>query len=264
MDESPTAGTILAKRTEALPDPGFEVSAVVEGDELVMVQTEVGLAGVAMNPEGPIPDVTGNSTYEVARQGATATDTGTRAVGVAALNAIDPPNQRQPGLDPFRSLDPETEQVAMVGLFGPVLKHLDAGHVDVFERNPQTVTVPESLAAELDTAMHPPAAASELVPEAEVLFITGSSLVWGGIETYLQAARPDQTVVVVGASASFGPQPLFEAGVSMVAGASVTDPEHVRRAITGGKSEADLHDGGLTKWAVVDPTVSSLPGLCLD
>lgn len=264
MDESPTAGTILTRRTDAITNPGLEVRAVVEGDELLMVQTESGAAGVAMNPEAALPAVTGNSAYDVARQGAIATDSGTRAVGVAALNAIDPPSQTQPGLDPFRSLDPETETVAMVGLFGPVLKHLDAGHVDVFERNPKARSVPDSLAAGLEVAMHPPEAASERVPEAEVLFITGSTLVWGGIETYLQAAQPEQTVVLVGASASFSPQPLFEAGVSLVAGASVTDPEHVRRAITGGTSEADLHDGGLAKWGVVDPTVSSVPGLCLD
>ena len=264
MDESPTAGTLLTRRLESVPDPGLEVSAVIEGDELVMVETEDGAAGVAMNPEPAIPSVTGHSAYDVARQGATATDVGTRAVGVAALNAIDPPAQTHAGLDPFRRLDPATDQVAMVGLFGPVLKHLDAAHVDVFERNPEALSIPESLAAGLDVSMHHPSAAGKRVPDAAVLFITGSTVVWGGIETYLQAARPDQTVVVVGASASFGPQPLFEAGVSMVAGASVEDPAHVRRAITEGESEADLHDGGLEKWAVVDPAVSELPGLRLD
>jgi uncharacterized protein (DUF4213/DUF364 family) len=264
MDNVPTAGTILTRRTEAITDPELGVSAVVEGEELVMVKTEANSAGVSTNPEARLPPVSGKSAYKVARQGATATDPGTRAVGVAALNAIDPPSQTRSGLDPFRSLDPETQQVAMVGLFAPVLKHLDAGHVDVFERNPATMSVPASLAAGLDVAMHPPESAAERVPDAEVLFVTGSTLVWGGIETYLQAARPDQTVVLVGASASFNPQPLFDAGVSMVAGASVTDPEQVRRAITGGQSEADLHDGGLAKWAVVDPAVSSLPGLCLD
>jgi hypothetical protein len=264
MSEVPTAREILTARLEAIDPPPDRIRSVAVGDELVLVETESGAAGVAMCPEETVPSVAGESALDVAMRGAESEAPASRAVGVAALNAIDPPTDPVPGLDPFRSLAPSVSRVAMVGLFAPVLKRLDAGHVDVFERDPSAMAVPEDLTEGLEVSMYAPERASDVLPAAEVVFITGSTLVWGGLETYLGAATPEQTVIVVGATASFVPDPLFEAGVGMVAGASVADAEVVRTAITDGQSEADLHDDGLSKWAVVDPDRSDLPGIALD
>lgn len=264
MAEIPTASNLLGRRIAAIDDSGERVQAVVEGDELLMVQTGPDRAGLAMHPGEPLPSVVGDSAYEVARRGAATTEVTPRALGVAALNAIDPPPRVNAGLDPFRRLDPSVTRVAMVGLFAPVLKHLDAAHVDVFERNPETVTVPADRTAGLDVSLHSPEDAQAVLPQATVVFITGSTLVWGGVETYLQAATPNQTIVLVGASASFSPEPLFDAGVSMVAGASVEDPDSLERAISGDDSAADLHDSGLSKWAVRNPDLAALQGLELD
>ncbi|MFW6004279.1 MAG: Rossmann-like domain-containing protein [Halodesulfurarchaeum sp.] len=264
MTEAPTAGRILAARLDAIDDPGDRIRGVAVGDELVIVETESGHAGVAMCPEATVPPVDGESAFAVAARGAASEEPARRAVGLAALNAIDPPDRIRPGLDPFRRLDPSVERVAMVGLFAPVLKRLDAAHVDVFERDPAAMTVPADLATGLDVTLHSPQEAVDSLPGAEVVYVTGSTLVWGGIETYLRAARPEQTIVLVGASASFTPDPLFEAGISVVAGASVQDPTAVRRAIADDQSEADLHDGRLEKWGVVDPDLADVPGLDLD
>lgn len=264
MEGVPAASDILAARLEAIPAATDHIRSVVEGEELVLVETATGAMGVAMRPAQELPAVEGDDVRAVIRRGAESTDPTVRSLAVAALNAIDPPDGIVPGLDPFRRLDPSVERVAMVGLFAPVLKRLDAAHVDVFERDPAAMDVPEDLARGLDVSLHSPQDARDSLPEADVVYVTGSTLVWGGIETYLEAARPEQTIVLVGASASFTPDPLFEAGISVVAGASVADPNTVRRAIGDDRSEADLHDGGLEKWAVVDPALSGVPGLDLD
>ncbi|WP_070365524.1 Rossmann-like domain-containing protein [Halodesulfurarchaeum formicicum] len=254
---------ILRARLDTIQDAP-PITGVATGDELTMVVLEDDRAGVAMLPEGTIPEVAGESARAVAKRGIESTDPRERALGVAALNALDAPADVRPGLDPFRSLDPATERVAMVGLFAPVLYHLDAGHVDVFERDPDAMDLPEDLPADIDVAMHAPESASEVVPESEVLFVTGSTLVYGGLGNYLDAARPDQTVVIVGASASFTPDPLFEAGVDLVGGASVADIDRLHTEIEAGRSEAQLHDVGLHKWAVLDPEATDLPGLQLE
>ncbi|MFB6109317.1 MAG: Rossmann-like domain-containing protein [Halodesulfurarchaeum sp.] len=263
MQETPTASRILQSRIDAVQEaPAIE--GVATGDELTMVVLEDGRAGVGTLPEGSVPDVAGESALAVARRGVESVAPPERALGIAALNAIDAPETVRPGLDPFRSLDPAVERVAMVGLFGPVLSHLNAGHVDVFERDPESMAPPADLPNDIEVAIHPPGDAAEIVPESPVLFVTGSTLVYGGLGGYLDAARPDQTVVVVGASASFTPDPLFEAGVDLVGGASVEDVDRLRTEIAAGRSEARLHEVGLNKWAVLDPGTTDLAGLHIE
>jgi len=57
-------------------------------------------------------------------------------------------------------------------------------------------------------------------------------------------------VVVVGATASALPDPLFAAGADVVAGAAVDDPDAVRAAVRAGACGTDLHDAGLRKGVV--------------
>ncbi|MFW5965624.1 MAG: Rossmann-like domain-containing protein [Halodesulfurarchaeum sp.] len=264
MSEPDTAADVLASRLATLEGASSVIDTVTEGEELVFVLTDDGDAGVAANPGGELPSVNGESAVDVAHRGARSEDPATRAVGVAALNAIDPPASVQNGLDPFRSLADETDHVAMVGLFGPVLRHLEAGTVSVFERDPEAVEVPESTATGLDVMVYPPSAAESVLPEATVVFVTGSTLVYGGLSRYLRASTPSQSVVIVGASASFRPAPLFAAGADVVAGASVRDPDRLASLVAADHAEADLHHVGLEKWAVVSPEVGQLPGLTID
>ncbi|MFW6384339.1 MAG: Rossmann-like domain-containing protein [Halodesulfurarchaeum sp.] len=260
MQQAPTAGEIIATRIEAIEDDE-RIDWVVEGEELVMVQTESGATGVAMRPERSLPTVEGDSAIEVIERGAHTDEVAPRALGVATLNAIDPPMNPREGLDPFRSLSPAVDHVAMVGFFGPVFGHLDVSTVDVLERNPAAMEVPDERVEGVDLTISPPEAAPEVIPGADVLFITGSTLVFGGLGDYLSATAPDQPVILVGASSSFAPAPLFEAGVTMVGGASPRNAEDLERAITDGECESNLHDIGLQKWAVLAPDAEDVPGL---
>jgi len=69
-------------------------------------------------------------------------------------------------------------------------------------------------------------------------------------------------VVLVGATASFVPEPAFEAGVTMLAGARVTDARAVREGALVGACATDLHDDALEK-VYVTATASGGRGLDL-
>jgi uncharacterized protein (DUF4213/DUF364 family) len=262
MEQPRSAAEILSARVAAI-DGEERIDRVVEGEKLVMVQTASGAAGVAMRPDEPLPAVAGDAAIEVVKRGASTDAVATRAVALATLNAIDQPADPQEGRDPFRSVAAGVDHVAMVGFFGPVFKHLHVSRVDVVERHPEAMEVDAETVGDVDLSLSPPEAAPAVLPKAEVVFITGSTLVYGGLGDYLSATRPDQAVILVGASASFTPAPLFEAGVTVVGGASPRDPAALVGAITDGECEAALHDVGLRKWAVLAPEAASNPALDL-
>ena len=143
-------------------------------------------------------------------------------------------------------LDPSVETVATVGLFRPAFRKFDGVEVRVVERDPvdpATVSTP----AGVSLRSFIPAEAAAAMEGADVVFVTGSTLVYGGIERYLDAAPASATVVVVGATASSLPDPLFDRGVDIVAGAAVDDPVRTRHAVARGACGTDLHDRGVRK-----------------
>jgi hypothetical protein len=103
-----------------------------------------------------------------------------------------------------------------------------------------------------------PDEAADAMGGADVVFVTGSAFIYGGVEAYLDAAPASATVVVIGATASFVPDPLFEAGVDVVAGAAVTDADGVSAALRQGACGTDLHDAGLRKVYAARATPSGI------
>jgi len=116
--------------------------------------------------------------------------------------------------------------------------------VRVVERDPVgDVSTPPGV----DVRTYRPAETAAAMAGADVVFVTGSTLVYGGTERCLAAAPEDAAVVLVGATASCVPEPLFAAGADAVAGASVDDPARVRDAVASGACGTDLHDRGVRK-----------------
>jgi uncharacterized protein (DUF4213/DUF364 family) len=141
-------------------------------------------------------------------------------------------------------VDDDVDTVVTVGLFRPAFRKFADVTVRVIERDPvDDVPTPERVAVESFT----PAETATAMAGAEVVFVTGSAFVYGGATDYLAAAPADATVVVVGATASFLPEPLFAAGVDVVAGAAVSDPAPARAAVRNGACGTDLHDAGVRK-----------------
>ena len=136
-----------------------------------------------------------------------------RSIGFAALNALL-------AIDEAACVDRNAEElilergrgqkVAVVGHFPFVPKVREVARTCwILELNPG----PGDLPAEQ---------APEIIPQADVVAITGMSLVNGTFESLAALPRPGAFVVVLGASTPLSPL-LFDYGVSAISGAIITD-----------------------------------------
>jgi uncharacterized protein (DUF4213/DUF364 family) len=106
----------------------------------------------------------------------------------------------------------EGKRVVIVGHFPFIAKvRRVVGHLDVLELDPG----PDEL---------PPAAAAEVIPQADVVAITGTSLVNKTFDGLIRHCRPDAFVLVLGPTSPLSPV-LFEHGVDLIAGTRVVDPD---------------------------------------
>jgi uncharacterized protein (DUF4213/DUF364 family) len=106
------------------------------------------------------------------------------------------------------------KRVVIVGHF-PFIPRVrrSVGHLDVLELDPG----PDEL---------PPASAAEVIPKAEVVAITGTSLLNGTFDGLIKHCRLDAFVLVLGPTSPLSPV-LFSYGVDLIAGTRVIEPETV-------------------------------------
>ena len=244
---------------------------VIVGERVVLVELvhpdHGTLAGVAHRPSGRPPaswPTTVSDLAELATDGALGSDANLRrAVGLATLNALSVPFVDWQSGDPMAALDDSVDAIATVGLFRPAFRKFSDVTVNVVERDPPalaSVSSPDGVTVETFS----PDECAAAFAGTDVCFVTGSTLVYGGVERYLSALDDADVplVVLVGATASFVPEPAFDAGVDLVAGARVVDHEDVRASVKAGDCGTDLHDHGLKKVYVA--RAATFPGLSLD
>lgn len=238
----------VADRT---PLVGSVVDRLTVGDRLLLVELDdSGGAGVAHRPDGPLDvDVSSRPALGVAGWAFRSSDRPRRAVGLATLNALSVPLIEWRAGDPFEALAADVKTIATVGLFRPSFRKFGSVEVRVIEREP--VDPPETPDG-VSVSVFTPAEAETAMAGVDVVFVTGSSLVYDGTEAYLEAARQVPDVVLVGATASFVPGPVFDAGATMLAGARVTDVDAIRGRVAAGECGTDLHGDGLEKVYVTN------------
>jgi uncharacterized protein (DUF4213/DUF364 family) len=247
------------------------IERVTVGDRVVSVELTDGTnapgdaarAGVAHRPAGDPPATDSLTLERLLRVVESPTESESadrldRALGIAAVNALSAPFLDWRAGDPMALLETDVDRITTVGLFRPAFRKFDDVTVRVIERDP-IADVPSRDGVRVETFTPEETAAA--MADADVVFVTGSTFIYGGIDAYLDAAPADAAVVVLGATASFLPAPLFDRGVDVVAGASVSDPDAVRDAVTRGACGTDLHDAGLRK---VYAAASQPAGLRLD
>lgn len=149
-----------------------------------------------------------------------------RSIGFAALNALL-------HVDEERCVEVNAEElvvewgagrnVVIVGHF-PFVPRVQAAaaRCSVLELNPGPGDLPAS-------------AAPTVIPEADVVAITGMALVNGTFEELASMCRGDARVLVLGATTPISPL-LFDYGVEAVSGAIVTDIPAVLAAVSQGAS----------------------------
>ncbi|SCL74272.1 hypothetical protein L21_0140 [Methanoculleus chikugoensis] len=163
-----------------------------------------------------------------------------KAVGIAILNALSescwkrrPDYVRETGRDILDTVPlPGDGYVAVVGALVPVIRRLKARGkpFGILELDPRTLKPDELPYAvprdEVDAA----------VQRADMLVITGTTLINNTLEPLLALARPGASIVVVGPTASMLPDAFFRRGVTMLGGDSVTRPDEVLDTIAEGGS----------------------------
>jgi uncharacterized protein (DUF4213/DUF364 family) len=105
----------------------------------------------------------------------------------------------------------EGKRVVVVGHFPfiPKVRRV-VGHLDVLELDPSPDELPSKTAA-------------EVIPEADVVAITGTSLVNKTFDKLIEHCRPDAFVLLLGPTSPLSPI-LFDYGIDLIAGTRVFDP----------------------------------------
>ena len=154
-----------------------------------------------------------------------------RTVGIATVNALaDCCWQRRPhpdvelrhGVDAFDATEiRHGDRVVVVGAFVPFLKELKRrGQAFlVLEQDPATLKADEL------PFFRPAEQAAEILPNADVVLITGSTLVSNTLEHLLVLARPDARVTVVGPTVGMLPDAFLARGANVLGCVRITEPD---------------------------------------
>jgi len=231
---------ILGRELDAIA-----VERAVAGLFFTGVKLNAGVAGTCATPHDAGPAdiccpldahrvafrrITGRKAAKVMRDAARGTGLA-RAVGIATLNALaDLCWQRRPhpevelltGADAFDATAIVAgERVVLVGAFIPFLKELKRRQQPylVLERG-TAMLKPEEL-----PFYRPAELAAEIVPAADVLLISGSTLLTDTLESLLAQARPGSRVTVVGPTVGLLPDPFLARGADILGSVRITRPD---------------------------------------
>ncbi|MBF0990731.1 MAG: DUF364 domain-containing protein [Atopobium sp.] len=127
---------------------------------------------------------------------------------------------------------PVEGKTVVVGALVPILKRLIKASADftVLEMDKRTLK-----GAKLDHYA-PPEDAHLYIPEADLVVITGVTVLNDTLPDLLQLVKPGAQVVVTGPTASMLPDVFFTHGVTMMGGVLVTKPDEVLDCISEGGS----------------------------
>lgn len=165
-----------------------------------------------------------------------------RTLGIAALNALSMAvwEREVPagyeilaGVDAFDQLEVENyPKTVVVGALVPMLKKLMAANAcfHVLEQDPRTLK-------ERELPYYAPAdQAGVYVPEADLMVITGVTILNDTLPGLLDMAKPGAQILVTGPTASMLPDAFFSRGVTMLGGIHVTKADELLDIISEGGS----------------------------
>ena len=156
------------------------------------------------------------------------------SIGTAALNAlleVDESPLTEANAEQLILERGSGRRVAIVGHF-PFIDRVRVASADcwVLALHPSSGDLPASRAP-------------EILPQADVVALTGTSLINHTFDQLVGLCRPDAFVLLLGPSAPLTPR-LFEAGVDAISGTRVRDPELVLRSVGQGATFRQIKRAG--------------------
>ena len=158
-----------------------------------------------------------------------------RSVGIATINSLIPLHylsQVEQNAERVIAKYGKGKKVVLVGSF-PFIPRLKpyVRELTVLEINPHPGELPE-------------ASAKDVIPGAELVAITGMSLINRTVESLLSLCSSQAFVILLGPSAPLSPV-LFDHGVDLICGSMVTEIEPVLRAVRQGANFRQVHRAGV-------------------
>jgi uncharacterized protein (DUF4213/DUF364 family) len=146
------------------------------------------------------------------------------AIGMAAINSlleVDEEKCQELNAGQLIAEKGEGKKVAIIGHFPfiPRLREV-AKQLWVIEKNPHEGDLPED-------------EAEKLIPQADVIGITGTAFTNHTIEGLLKLCSPQACVVMVGDTAPLSPV-LFDHGIDAISGTKVIDPQLAMKCVSQG------------------------------
>ena len=153
------------------------------------------------------------------------------SLGVATLNAILNRDISGNEGDILEFLELKgAEKIALIGNIRPISRKLrqDGHEVMIFERSPQT------------RETYPDWAVESLLPQADIVIITGSAIINKTIDRLLNLAKDAMRIALVGPSTPLAVNIFQENGVSLLGGSIIKNPESALRIISQGGGTKEL------------------------
>jgi len=156
-----------------------------------------------------------------------------RSIGIAVMNALSNTIWEKQGsngyvihqdADPLDGyVYPEGGKAVVVGALVPYMRMFKNQNRDfsILEKDTSTLK-PDELARHV-----PEERTHEAVAQADLLIITGTTLINDTLEGLLDNAKPGADIIVVGPTASMLPEAFFQRGVTSIGGVMVTRPDQL-------------------------------------
>lgn len=165
----------------------------------------------------------------------------TAALKMAVINALSAPWFTETHCRVLADTDPielpglldGKKQVVMVGAFHSYIRKItqDGRH------SLRVLELHEPALAHGDEVLFAaPNMAAELIPAADVVIITGMSLVNNTLDSLLDMIHGEQTVILVGPTAGVVPQFMFDRQVDWIGTVQITDPDRLLQLVGEGGS----------------------------
>ena len=255
--------TILRETLAAIPEilgpelDGLTVERAVIGLFFTGVKLSNSVAGACATPVKTIPEAVCCPTSAMAMpfpgklRGRPALDLAKealgdhgirRAVGIAAMNALaatcwrrrpHPWTELRLGINAFDATEIRPgDKVVVVGAFVPFLRELKRRRQPflVLEEDPATLKPDELL------FFRPANEAPTVVPDADVLLITGTTLINDTLEELLRLAKPAARVTMVGPTVSLLPDAFLRRGADILGTVRITAPDEFLETLAEGGS----------------------------